>query len=571
MQLNGWIILPHEMSPADAQTQERQPSPDEMLPARRPERLTTPRAGAFLATTLMVGAATAASSVLVRIVPLPNVALVYLTAILFAALRYGLWPSIFASLLSVAAYNFFFLPPLYTFTIADPANVVSLVFFMFTALIVGNLTAQKQHQTEVLAARARTTAQLYGLSRQIAGIRGLDELLAVICRQIAAMLGCQVALLLPEGTDGLEARAGFPTRERLTDADLAAAHWSFSHNHPAGRGADTLPGAKQLFLPLRTERGAIGVVGIARDIPLAPDEWRLLDALLDQSAVAIERARLVDDVDQARLQAETERLRNALLTSISHDLRTPLASIIGALSSMKSFGETYGPQTRSDLVQTALDESERLDRFVGNLLDMTRLESGAIEPKMQPLDLGDVIGVAVQRARPLLADHGTIIDLEDDLPMVRADFVLLEQVIFNLLDNAAKYTSPRTTIRVHGRVEGGAALIEVIDEGAGIPAGSLDAIFDKFTRLQMGDLKRAGTGLGLPICRGFVTAMGGTITARNREDRAGLIFAIRLPLDRHSHGQLPEGDHRHRRIRFERTEPGAPAHATSVEGTPDVR
>jgi two-component system sensor histidine kinase KdpD len=237
---------------------------------------------------------------------------------------------------------------------------------------------------------------------------------------------------------------------------------------------------------------------------------------------------LAEDVDQVRLQAETERLRNALLTSVSHDLRTPLATIIGALSGLKSFGETYDAQTRAELIGSAQDEAERLNRFVGNLLDMTRLESGGVTVNLEPIDPGDAIGVALERARPLLARHTTEVELAADMPMVMADFVLLEQVIFNLIDNAAKYTPLDTTVRIVGRIDGDWSVIEVIDEGEGIPPASLEAIFNKFTRLQAGDTTRAGTGLGLPICRGFITAMGGTIVAGNRQDRSGAIFTVRL-------------------------------------------
>lgn len=484
---------------------------------------------AYFFSACMVGVAIGVSYLVQLVVSLPNLSLVFLTAVLFSALRYGLWPSIFASLLSVAAYNFFFIPPLYTFTIADPANFLALIFFLIAALVVSNLTAQKQRQTDSMAARAKSTAELYAFSRKIAGIGSLEDLLWVVTYQIAAMLKCDAVVLLP-GKVGLEVRAGYPPEDELDAADMAAAQWTWTRNHPAGRGADTLPGGKRLFLPLQTQRGAIGVVGIHRERPplLAPDERRLLDALMDQATVAIERVRLADDVDQVRLQAETERLRNALLTSVSHDLRTPLASIIGALTSLKSYGENYDLATRTELISTAQDEAERLNRFVGNLLDMTRLESGAITPKLEPIDLGDAIGVALNRARPLLAQHATEVDLASDLPMVKADFVLLEQVIFNLLDNAAKYTPSGTTIRVSGHVDRGTVAVDVMDEGEGIPADSLEAIFNKFTRLQVGDKKRAGTGLGLPICRGFVEAMGGTVTARNRQDRSGAVFTVRL-------------------------------------------
>jgi len=484
---------------------------------------------AYLFSILMVAVAVGVSTLIDTLVSVQNLALVFLTAVLFSAQRYGLWPSIMTALLSVASYNFFFLPPVHTFTIADPSNVVALVFFLIAALVVSNLTAQKQRQTQNMAARAKTTAELYAFSRKIAGTGSLENLTWLITYQVAAMLSCDVVILLP-GTTGLQIHAGYPPEDTLDAADMAAADWSWTHNHVAGRGSDTLPGGRRLFLPIQTGRGALGVVGILREKPplLSPDERRLLDALLDQAAVAIERVRLADDVDQARLQAETERLRNALLTSVSHDLRTPLSTIIGALSGLRSFGETYDPATRADLIASAQDEAERLNRFVGNLLDMTRLESGGLTVKLEPTDAGDAIGVALDRARPLLANHHVDIDLKPDLPMVMADMALLEQVAFNLLDNAAKYTPKGTAIRIAGYADGDTVAIEVTDEGAGIPEASLEAIFNKFTRLEAEDRTRAGTGLGLPICRGFVTAMGGTIVAANRQDRSGAIFTIRL-------------------------------------------
>jgi two-component system sensor histidine kinase KdpD len=499
-------------------------------PALRTEPVrTVVHPGAYLASIVMVAASVALSALIDRLVAVQNLSLVFLTAVLFSALRYGLWPSIMTALLSVASYNFFFLPPVHTFTIADPSNVIALVFFLIAALVVSNLTAQKQRQTRNMAARAKTTAELYAFSRKIAGTGSLENLTWLITYQVAAMLSCDAVLLLP-GPRGLEIHAGYPPEDTLDAADMAAAEWSWTHNHVAGRGSDTLPGGRRLFLPIQTGRGALGVVGILRERPplLSPDERRLLDALLDQAAVAIERVRLAEDVDQARLQAETERLRNALLTSVSHDLRTPLSTIIGALSGLRSFGETYDPATRADLLASAQDEAERLNRFVGNLLDMTRLESGGLTVRLEPIDAGDAVGVAIDRARPLLAHQRVEIDLSPDLPMVMADMVLLEQVFFNLLDNAAKYSPRDTTIRVAGHADSDTLVFEVIDEGAGIPEASLEAIFNKFTRLQAEDRTRAGTGLGLPICRGFMTAVGGTIAAANRQDRSGAIFTIRL-------------------------------------------
>ena len=303
------------------------------------------------------------------------------------------------------AYNFFFLPPLYTFTIADPENVVALFFFAITAVIASNLTARVRAQAITARQRARTTEELYQFSRKLAGAANLDDLLWATVHQIALMLKVRVVILLPEG-NGVAVRAGFPPEDSLDAADVAAARWCWEKNHAAGRGADTLPGAKRLFMPMQTGRGAVGVIGIDRDEPgpiLTPDQHRLLDALADQAALAIERVNLVEDVDRARLVAETDRLRAALLTSISHDLRTPLASILGSATSLATQGDALDRATRLDLIRTIQEESERLNRFIGNLLDMTRIESGSMQLRTGPVELSDVINSALRRAGKILA------------------------------------------------------------------------------------------------------------------------------------------------------------------------
>ncbi|HEY1736181.1 MAG TPA: ATP-binding protein, partial [Methylovirgula sp.] len=256
---------------------------------------------------------------------------------------------------------------------------------------------------------------------------------------------------------------------------------------------------------------------------------RLLDALLDQAALAIERVNLVADVERARIAVETERLRSALLTSISHDLRTPLASILGAATSLKSYDAVLDQTAKGELVSTIQDEAERLNRFIGNLLDMTRLEAGAIEPQGDLVDLGDVVGSALGRAAKVLTDHLIEVELDPNLPLVKVDPVLLEQVLFNLLDNAAKYTPQGTKVLMRAQREGSSVRLDIIDEGKGIPDADRERIFDKFYRIQAADRKRAGTGLGLAIGRGFIEAMGGAITVTNRTDRSGAIFTIRLP------------------------------------------
>jgi two-component system sensor histidine kinase KdpD len=461
-----------------------------------------------------------------------NVDLVFLTAVVAVAVRYGLWPSLLASVAASLAYNFFFLPPIYTLTITDPTNVVAFFFFMLIAILVSNVAARVRTQADTAIGRIRSTEQLYAFSRKLAGTATLDDVLWASAYQTALMLKVRVVLLLPE--DGvLTVKAGYPPEDELGKADLAAANWAWSNDRPAGRGSDTLPGAKRLFLPMRTGRGLIGVVGIDDDRSgplLTPDQRRLLDALVDQGALAIERVLLVEDMDRVKRTVESERLRSALLTSISHDLKTPLASVLGAASTLRDLASNLSDTEKRDLLATVIEESERLNRFIANLLDMTRLESGAIVPNTALHDVGEIVGSALRRAGKILARHKVSLELAADLPMLRLDAVLFEQVLFNLLDNAAKYSQPDTTISIRSFRERDFVSLQVADEGEGIPPTELESVFDKFYRVQKGDHVRPGTGLGLAISRGFVEAMGGRITAANRTDRGGAVLTIRLPI-----------------------------------------
>jgi two-component system sensor histidine kinase KdpD len=466
-----------------------------------------------------------------------NVDLVLLTAVVAVAVRYGLWPSLLASIAASLAYNFFFLPPVYTFTITDPTNVAAFFFFMLIAILVSNVAARVRTQADTAIGRIRTTEQLYAFSRKLAGTATLDDVLWASAYQIALMLKVRVVLLLPE--DGLlTVKSGYPPEDQLDQADLAAANWAWSNDRPAGRGSDTLPGAKRLFLPMRTGRGPIGVIGIDNDRTgplLTPDQRRLLDALVDQGALAIERVLLVEDMDRVKRTVESERLRSALLTSISHDLKTPLASVLGAASTMRDLAGALSDTEKRDLLATVIDESERLNRFIANLLDMTKLESGAIVPNTALHDLGEIIGSALRRASKILTAHKVELILAADLPMLELDAVLFEQVLFNLLDNAAKYSPPETTIAIKSRRERDQVVLDIADEGDGIPPDELESVFDKFYRVQKGDHVRPGTGLGLAISRGFVEAMHGTITAANRGDRSGAVLTIRLPVPAQTH------------------------------------
>ena len=406
----------------------------------------------YLMALVFVAIGLVAAELIQPVFGIENVDLVFLTAVVGVAVRFGLWPSLLASVAASLCYNFFFLPPVYTFTITDPTNVAAFFFFMLIAMLVSNVAARVRTQAVTAIGRVRTTESLYAFSRKLAGTATLDDVLWATAYQTALMLKVRVVLLLPE--DGvLTVKAGYPPEDQLDKADLAAANWAWGNDRPAGRGSDTLPGAKRLFLPMRTGRGPIGVIGIDDDRTgplLTPDQRRLLDALVDQGALAIERVLLVEDMDRVKRTVESDRLRGALLTSISHDLKTPLASVLGAASTMRDLGSGLTDAQKRDLLATVIDESERLNRFIANLLDMTKLESGAIVPNTARHDVGEIVGSALRRAGKILVHHKVSLELAADLPMLELDAVLFEQVLFNLLDNAAKYAPADTTISIRG-------------------------------------------------------------------------------------------------------------------------
>ncbi|WP_185984650.1 sensor histidine kinase [Aureimonas mangrovi] len=501
--------------------------PSRALTLARPRKF---RPRPYLLSIAYVATAFVFGTLLSRTLDVRNIALAFLMAVLASAATAGLWPALFASLVGALTFNFFFLDPTYTFTIHDPEAVVAFFFFLCAAVITSNLTARVHRQATAARRRARTTEDLYLFSKKLAGAATLDDVLWATAYQISSMLNVRTVLLLPEG-DTVAVRAGYPPDDTLVDADIAAAQWAWQHNRPAGRGADTLPGARRLYIPLITGQTPVGVVGLDNDKEgplLTPEQQRLFNALADQAAIAIERIQLVDDVDEAKRAAEADKLRAALLTSISHDLKTPLAGILGAAGTLKDYPDDISPTDREELLSTVIDESERLNRFIANLLDMTRLESGATRPALAAHYLDDAVAAALRRAAKILSRHETRVSIPADLPMVTMDPVLFEQVLFNLFDNASKYAPPGTTVTVRAMRDAGMVVLQVLDEGPGVPEGELELIFDSFHRVRKKDHVQAGTGLGLSICRGFVEAMGGTITAANRHDRRGAVFTVRL-------------------------------------------
>ncbi|XYD07999.1 sensor histidine kinase KdpD [Methylobacterium sp. NMS12] len=509
--------------------------PDETQP-RRAVAVTVPRSGLdarpYAIALAAIAAGLGAAIVAEPYAGVENADLFLLTAVVAVAVRWGLGPALASVVAASLAYNFFFLPPVYTLTIADPTNVAAFLLFTLVAVLVSNLASRARRVAVVSQGRARATERLFGFSRKLAACGTLDDVLWATCAQVAAMLKVRVVLLLPDG-QAVTVRAGYPPEDMLDEADLAAAQWAFANDRPAGRGADTLPGAKRLFLPMRTGRGTIGVIGLDADGTgpiLSPEGRRLLDALADMGALAIERVRLVEDLDRAERAAETDRLRQALLTSISHDLRTPLASVLGAASTLRDLEAALPADAKAELLATIIEESERLNRFIANLLDMTRLEAGAVAPNLSAQDVAETVDTALRRTQKTLADHRVAVDVEADLPPLALDPVLFEQVLVNLLDNAAKYAPEGSTVTVRARRADDRVRIAVLDEGDGLPEADVERVFDKFYRVRKGDRVRAGTGLGLAISRGFVEAMGGTVTAENRPDRGGACFTVSLPV-----------------------------------------
>lgn len=468
---------------------------------------------------------------LTRYMNLPNVSMVFLAGVVLCALRFGRISALLAAVLSFLAYNFFFIEPVYTFTVAKPHEFFALVVFLFVAAAVGGLAGRAHEQAQTALARARTTRALYEYSRKIAGLAALEPLMWTAVAQIAGAVQGRAVALLAEAGD-LRLAGAFPPDVDLGVSEWGAARWAFARGEPAGRHSPTLPNAELHFRPLATASGTVGVIGFAPSDPeahLSEDAERFLAALADQTAIAAERIQLGARATEAAASAESERLRSALLSSISHDLRTPLASILGSVTSLKDFGDRLDEATRKDLLMAIEEETRRLSQFVGNLLDMTRLETGNLDLATDWVDLADVVRGAVARAERL--HPGRRIELEEAgvALVLEGNATLLEQVLFNLLDNAVKFSDGEIGVcLVH---DGRGARIEVEDSGIGIPVDELERVFDKFHRVARGDGRAAGTGLGLSICRGVVVAMGGSITATSpiRGDR-GTRMTVRLPL-----------------------------------------
>lgn len=473
------------------------------------------------------------SSVLHRFLAPTNLVMIYLLVVVIAALYLGRGPSVLAAVLGVLVFDFFFVPPYLTFAVADTEYLLTFLGLLIVGLLISDLTARVRDQVEAARRRERETSALYGLSRDLAVAADLEAEGEAVAAHAGDTFGRDVIILLPEGNDGATLRP-FKDHPDLTldEHELAVATWTFQHGQPAGRGTDTLSAARLRYLPLKTARKTVGVLGVRAAEEgkyLSPEERRLLEAFASLAAVAIERVQLAETAGQVQILEATEKLQTALLNSISHDLRTPLVSITGALSALQEDGVRLDDDARSVLVDTAAEEAGRLNRLVGNLLDMTRLEAGAVRIHREPRDLQDVIGAALQQLGERLSDRPVRVDLPAILPLVPLDFVLLVHVLVNLVDNALKYSLPGSPVEIGVRLTESEAQIDVADQGIGIPEEDLSRIFQKFYRVQRPS-HVAGTGLGLSISKGLVEAHGGRIWAQNRPG-GGIVATVALPLD----------------------------------------
>ena len=487
--------------------------------------------GAYILATLAVAAATGIGFVINIWLSLPNISVGFLIAVMFIAMKLGRGPAIFASVASFLSFNFCFAEPRFSLALDDPQFILTIFFFLVAAIIVSNLASRVRAQVDATKLSGKRTSNLYEFSRKIAAAATRDDVLWAVVHHVAATIRGKSLVLQPAGEGQLAIAAGYPPEDQIADKDAAAAEWTWGNSRPAGRGSTTLPTADWLFLPLRTARGPVGVLGIQMEGQdfLGPEDSRLLETLADQAAVALERTSLVADVEAARVAAETERLRAALLSSLSHDLRTPLVSILGAATSLIKYENDLSADDRGELAHTIQEEAERLNRFVQNLLDMTRLGSGSMKPNADWADLNDIIRAATHRAEKLLKGRQVRIDIDLAIPLLHVDSVLVQQVFFNLLDNACKYSPPGSMVTIWARAKDDQVLIEVCDQGAGIPEADREKVFDMFYRVQAVDKQTAGTGLGLAICRGIIEAHGGSIKAEPGLNGAGTCIMLALP------------------------------------------
>jgi len=477
-----------------------------------------------------VAAATGIAAVMFPYFELLDLVMVYLLGIVVAAIRTSRWPTLAATLLSIAAFDFFFVPPYYTFAVADVRYAVTFGVMLVVALVISGLTLRVREQAEAARGRERKTAALFGLSRDLARERKKDRLSEIAVKHIGEVFLSQVVILIPDERGHLVVSSTGVGTFALDEKEMGVAQWVLENRQAAGIGTDTLPGAKALYLPMIASSGPVGVIGILPgnpEEPFEPEQIHLLETFANQTAMAMERVILAQEAQKERLSAEKQSLRNILLSSVSHDLRTPLAAIIGSADTLLRKGDDLAAENRKELIQSIREEAERLNQIVRNVLNMTRLESGAIQIRKERQSLEEITGAVIDRLSDRLNGHTLNVQIPEDLPLIPFDPLLMEQVLTNLLENALRYTPPGTAIELTARVQKAEVLVELADRGPGIPEGQQEQIFDKFTR---GRVPGGGVGLGLSICRVILEAHGGRIWAENRPG-GGAVFRFTLPVE----------------------------------------
>lgn len=485
----------------------------------------------YPAAALLVAAATLLCWLVSRFLEPTNLVMIYLLTVVVAAIRLGRRPAMLTALLGVLAFDFFFVPPHITFVVADTQYLITFAGLLIVGLVISSLVARAQERADVIRVREIQTASLYYLSRDLAASADIVTVLQAVTRNVEEALNARAVIFLPEG-ERLEQLA---TSDGLVldSKEQAVADWAFRNRQPAGCGTDTLISAGLIYLPLQTQASQLGVLGVRMEDELeyrSTESRRLLDAFATQAAMAIERVQFSHQAEQAQILQARENLERALLNSISHDLRTPLVTVTGVLASLRDEGVHFSEAARNELLDTAASEAERLNRFVGNLLDMTRIEAGAIRLNHELCDVQDLVGCAMAAIKQRVGGRTIQIRLPDDLPMVPLDLVLMTQVLVNLLDNSLKYSPAESSIEISARLEWGWLLLEIADQGPGVPEQDLKRVFDKFYRIPVPE-GVGGTGLGLSICKGIVEAHNGSIRAINRAG-GGLTMVVRLPLAR---------------------------------------
>ena len=483
----------------------------------------------YLTAVAAVAVATGISWLMFPFFELANLIMTYLLAIVVIAARYGRGPSVLAAVASVAAFDFFFVPPYLTFVVADTQYLLTFAVMLIVGLVISGLTARIRRQAEAGKHREQRTAALYAMSRELAQTGAVEDLVTIAARHIGEVFEAEVTASLADIDGQLQItrpEGGLPVEQD----EVTLSRWALEHRQPAGLGTDTSASARAVHLPLMGHRGSLGVVSVRprrRDIFKIPGSLRQLETFINQTALAVERARLADEAQEARVRAETERLRNSLLTSVSHDLRTPLATITGAATTILESGSRLDQRTQQELLESVRDEADRLNRLVQDLLEMTRLESGALQLRRDWHPIEEVVGAALGRLAKSLGTRRVTVSIPPDLPLVAIDDVLIEQVFLNLLDNAIKYTPPDSAIRIIVSATDRSVTAEVADHGPGLPKGQEARVFEKFYRAASDS--RRGAGLGLAICRGVVLAHGGRIWAHNLPE-GGVAFLFTLPL-----------------------------------------